>query len=57
MRRWLRTAALAAVIVAAALLLALALVASFSDAAVTAARFRTLHTEHSALTAFLRSMS
>jgi adenosine deaminase len=56
MRRWLRTAALATVTVAAALLLALALVATFSDAAVTAARFRTLHTDHTALRAFLRAM-
>jgi len=52
-RHWLRTAA---VIAAAAVFLAVVLVALFSNATVTAARFTTLRADHTALRAFLRSM-
>jgi hypothetical protein len=56
MRRWLRTAAMAAVVVIAVALLALVLVAAFSDRAVTAARFTTSRADHTALRAFLGRM-
>ena len=56
MRHWLRTAALAAVIAAAAIFVAVALVALFGDAAVTAARLKNLRSDHTALRAFLRTM-
>ena len=56
MRRALRTAALAAVTIAAATGVALALVALLSDAAVTAARFKTIRADHATLRAFLGRM-
>ena len=56
MRRWLRTATIAALALIAAALLVLALVAAFGDATVMAARFASLRTDHTGLRAFLQSM-
>jgi hypothetical protein len=56
MRRWFRTTAIAAGIVITVALLALALIAAFGDAAVTAARFATSRDDHTARRAFLGRM-